>query len=354
VTGLSGDDQPKHITPSIIGFPKGSYTETGAFFGEEALNKNSLLRIIYPFQNAIVQDWNYFSMFLKYIFHQIYSESGYGLKIIINDFHRNIFIDRAKILQIMFQEFYASSLCVVNIAILSLHATNRYTGLVVHMEHGITTISPVYDGLVISKGVTRLELGRNYILEYLRKLLSLKGYDLYSKEGTKILNKIIDESCYVAYDYNEEIGKHLQEQEIALPEGGSFFLGSEIFSVLELLFKPSLHGYSFDGIQHQVVKSIAKCEKEIREILYQNIVLSGESSMFPGLQQRLEREIKLLYDKTKVVVEAPDQRNILPWIGGSKFESHKNYQEMLITSEDYSIRGKEFVINSKIENPQIE
>jgi actin-related protein 2 len=32
-----------------------------------------------------------------------------------------------------------------------------------------------------------------------------------------------------------------------------------------------------------------------RSSLYQHIVLSGGSSMFPGLQTRLEREIKALY-----------------------------------------------------------
>jgi actin-related protein len=264
-----------------------------------------------------------------------------------------LYADRAKILEIMFLEFYASSLCVVNTAILSLHATNRYTGLVVHMEQGITTITPVHDGRVISQGVTRLDLGRKDILNYLKKLLSLKGYDLLSTEETIILYKIIDESCYVAYDYHEEIGKPLNVQEITLPEGDSFFLGGEIFSVLEILFKPSLTGKSFEGIQHQIVNSIAQCDKEIQEILYENIILSGENSMFPGLQQRLEREIKLLYNTTKTNVEAPDKRNILPWIGGSKIKSHKNYQEMLITSEYYSLHGNKSVINSKIVKTQI-
>lgn len=58
--------------------------------------------------------------------------------------------------------------------------------------------------------------------------------------------------------------------------------------------------------------SIQAAEIDIRSELYKHIVLSGGTSMYPGLPSRLEKEVKQLYlerilqnDKTRLNVPPP-------------------------------------------------
>ena len=49
------------------------------------------------------------------------------------------------------------------------------------------------------------------------------------------------------------------------------------------------------GIAELVFNTIQAADIDIRSELYKHIVLSGGSTMYPGLPSRLEREIKQLY-----------------------------------------------------------
>ena len=49
------------------------------------------------------------------------------------------------------------------------------------------------------------------------------------------------------------------------------------------------------GIGELVFSTIQQADIDIRPELYKHIVLSGGSTMYPGLPSRLEREIKQLY-----------------------------------------------------------
>ena len=55
----------------------------------------------------------------------------------------------------------------------------------------------------------------------------------------------------------------------------------------EALFEPSVLGKeSKTGIQDLVCESINKCDIDVRRELFNNIVLSGGTSMLEGMQQR--------------------------------------------------------------------
>ncbi|KAE9447804.1 hypothetical protein C3L33_20305, partial [Rhododendron williamsianum] len=48
------------------------------------------------------------------------------------------------------------------------------------------------------------------------------------------------------------------------------------------------------GIHETTYNSIMKCDVDIRKDLYGNIVLSGGSTMFPGIADRMSKEITAL------------------------------------------------------------
>lgn len=51
----------------------------------------------------------------------------------------------------------------------------------------------------------------------------------------------------------------------------------------EILFRPDIIGYEFEGVHEVLVYSIMRSDLDLRKIFYQNIVLSGGSTLFKGL-----------------------------------------------------------------------
>jgi hypothetical protein len=64
-------------------------------------------------------------------------------------------------------------------------------------------------------------------------------------------------------------------------------IGNERFRCPEVLFNPSMVGMESVGIHDTTFNSIMKCDVDIRKDLYNNIVLSGGTTMFPGAAPRL-------------------------------------------------------------------
>ncbi len=72
-------------------------------------------------------------------------------------------------------------------------------------------------------------------------------------------------------------------------------MGGERFEAPEALFQPHLINVEGSGIAELVFSTIQAADIDVRPSLYKHIVLSGGSTMYPGLPSRLEREIKQLY-----------------------------------------------------------
>lgn len=71
-------------------------------------------------------------------------------------------------------------------------------------------------------------------------------------------------------------------------------IGDERFRAPEVLFNPSLLGMEAKGIHETAFSSIMKCDVDIRKDLYGNIVLSGGTTMFPHIEERMTKEINAL------------------------------------------------------------
>jgi len=83
-----------------------------------------------------------------------------------------------------------------------------------------------------------------------------------------------------------------------------------------------------------------KCDIDIRKDLYGNIVLSGGTTMFPGIADRLQREIASLAPSTmKIKIVAPPERKYSTWIGGSILASLSTFQQMWIAKQEYDESG---------------
>lgn len=91
-----------------------------------------------------------------------------------------------------------------------------------------------------------------------------------------------------------------------LPDGRVIRVGSERFEAPECLFQPHLVDCEQLGMAELLFSTISSADVDVRSSLFKAIVLSGGSSMYPGLPSRLEKELKQLW-LTKVLNGNPER-----------------------------------------------
>ena len=147
-------------------------------------------------------------------------------------------------------------------------------------------------------------------------------------------------NLYLNLEYNNSPNNSSYE----LPDGQLVQIGSQKFRCPEALFKPMQIGKEMPGFHEITYQSILKCDVDIRKDLYSNIVMSGGTTMFPGIPERLSKEVTALAPSTmKIKVLAPNERKFLVWIGGSILSSLSTFQTMWITKAEYQESGAPIV-----------
>src|ERR1051325_5042986 len=87
-----------------------------------------------------------------------------------------------------------------------------------------------------------------------------------------------------------------------------------------------------------------KCDVDIRKDLYGNTVLSGGTTMFEGIAERMTKEITALAPASmKIKIVAPPERKYSVWIGGSILASLSTFQSMWISKQEYDESGPSIV-----------
>eukprot|EP00968_Pinguiococcus_pyrenoidosus_P009267 scaffold731_cov261-Pinguiococcus_pyrenoidosus.AAC.13 len=208
--------------------------------------------------------------------------------------------NRQKFVERMFEK-YGFAACNVSIqAMLTLYAQGLLTGVVVDTGDGVTHVVPVFDGFVPAELIRRLDVAGRKVTDYLIKLLLLRGYSFNHSADRETVRAIKEEHCYVALDIDAERRLAQEttvlEKEYTLPDGRIIKLGRERFEAPEALFSPHLVDVETvgggGGIADMVFEMIQAAPYDCRPEYYKHIVLSGGSSMYPGLPSRLEHDIK--------------------------------------------------------------
>jgi actin-related protein 2 len=173
------------------------------------------------------------------------------------------------------------------------------TGVVVDSGDGVTHIVPVFDGYALPHLTRRLDVAGRDVTRYLIKLLLLRGYAFNRTADFETVRQIKEQLCYVGYDL--ELEKRLATEttvlveNYTLPDGRVIKVGSERFEAPEAMFQPHLVDVESVGVAELLFNTIQAADIDLRPELYKHIVLSGGSSMYPGLPSRLEKEVKQLY-----------------------------------------------------------
>jgi len=256
--------------------------------------------------------------------------------------------NREKMTQIMFETFSVPSFYVSIQAVLSLYASGRTTGIVLDSGDGVTHTVPIYEGYSLPHSIMRIDLAGRDLTDYMMKLLTEVGVSFSTSAEREIARDIKEKLCYVALDFDSELKasneSSKKEVNYTLPDGQVITVGNQQFRCPEALFQPMKYGKDFLGIHELTFQSIMKCDLDVRKDLYSNIVMSGGTTMFEGIADRVSKEVTALAPSTiKVKVVAPAERRFSVWIGGSILSCLSSFQTMWITKAEFDESGPAIV-----------
>ncbi|CAN1147655.1 Actin-related protein 2 [Linum perenne] len=369
--GFAGENFPTSVFPCVVGRPMLRFEEslmehqlTDIVVGESCAELRHQLDISYPVNNGIIQNWDDMGHVWDHAFFSELKIDPAECKILLTDPPLNPKKNRELMIETMFEKYNFAGLFIQIQAVLTLYAQGLLTGLVIDSGDGVTHVVPVVDGFSFPHLTKRMNVAGRHITSYLIDLLSRRGYSMNRNADFETVREIKEKLCYISDDYKREYQLGLETtilvKHYTLPDGRTIKVGTERFQAPEALFTPVSFSFSQisylqelidvegDGMADMVFRCIQEMDIDNRLMLYQHIVLSGGSTMYPGLPSRLEKEIQDRYldvvlkgnkdglKKLRLRIEDPPRRKHMVYLGGAVLAGiMKDSPDFWISREDY-------------------
>ena len=349
--GFSGEDEPQCVVRTVVGLVVQD-SEKQSYVGQKAIEKvqdESALR--YPIAHGIIRNWEDMELVWQDIFQQLEVPSE-EYPVLLTEVPCNPKGSREKMTEVMFEKFRPPAVYGAIRTVLPLYAIGEVTGVVLDIGEQVSHAVPIYEGYSLNHAIVRSDVCGSLICENLEELLRksqespqrspLAGIGWYSQMA--LLHDMKEKHCYVSLDFSKESKKGPASPEVySLPDGTEVHLGSERFCSTEILFQPKLAGSEGFGVHQLLVQAVKRSDADIQKALYSKIVLSGGTSLLPGLPERIEKEVCSLVSNSStrksVSVIAKPERKFSSWLGGSVLASLSTFQDMWVTKEEYEETG---------------
>ena len=396
--GFAGDNFPAHIFPSIIGRPILRSEEKiqdmelkDIMVGDDVTKARDMLETAYPITNGIVQNWEDMTHLYNYTFEERLKIDPSEHKIMLTEAAMNPKKNREKLVE------SCSRLQLPGRALLDPGGADAVRagaarGVVVDSGDGVTHIVPVYEGFAARQDQAARRGGappdrvhdqaaaapRVHVQPHRR----LRDRPRDQGEGVLRRPRPRAREEAGARDHHRDADVRAappparpaalppahrlgapprmrnsdapaarpSSRRYTLPDGRVIKVGAERFEAPEALFNPSLIGVESAGLGEMLFNVINSCDMDVRPDLYKHIVLSGGSTMYPGLPSRLEKEMKKHYLKNvakgdreilkKLKLRIEDAAKHMVFLGGSVLaDIMKEKEAFWMTRAEYQESG---------------
>ena len=309
-----------------------------SYVGDDAQNQRALLSMKNPISYGKIIDWDTMENIWNYIFNNELGIKSNDHPVLSTEYPLTDNTSREKMCETMFEKCNVPSLFISNESILPLYGSGKLTGVVVSSGHDLTSVVPIVNGHTVDNAIKLLYVAGKDISEKIIKNLEKRDIYLGNMNEKLIANNIKENYCYVAMNYIEEDKMFVPENKLpyTLPDGKIIEIGKERFNCPELLFHPDYVDLRRSGIQNITIDSIGLTPREYHDVLYDNIFLTGGSTLIPGFPQRYLQELTSLAPKgTNINIFSPPEREQSAWIGGSIIAQLEAFESFWITKEEY-------------------
>ncbi|XP_054721979.1 uncharacterized protein LOC129231640 [Uloborus diversus] len=258
---------------------------------------------------------------------------------------------KLKIACMLLDDFRVKGINLTHQAILSLHAYNSKSGIIVDIGDRLDVI-PIIEGYIVESGVTRLPYGGQRMIHHLKQALAEKNISVVSDVQTYLARYILEQLCYVAEDYTEELQRyHTNPDDFEMSLSTSHFFNDDClwdeivldlgrFHVPEGLFTPEKWGIDNPGLHKLVHHAIQECGVDQRREMSRSIFVSGGLTLLPGFVERLEAEVdKLTPDTIVPKVHASPYRCHMSYIGACQIALGDKFDDICITKQMWKKEG---------------
>lgn len=383
--GATSNHVPSFVIPTVIAQPKknqkGSLGDLQYWIGNEAETRRKTLNVSSPIQDGVIEDWDMMEKFWNrciYGYLQCNPENHYML---LTEPPLNPPENREYSAEIMFETFQVPGLYIGVQAVLALIASKVaekadkvMTGTVVDSGDGVTHVIPVVDGYVIGSCIRHVPLAGSHITGFISQMLRERKEPIPPVDIKSVARTIKERFCYAVPKLDKEFEKYdknpkdkFKVYEGKSREGDTYKVdvGYERFLGPELFFNPEIFSDEHTIPLPDLVDScIQESPIDSRRLLYRNICLSGGSTMFKDFGRRLEKDIKkLTKGRIAAVNESNPKANVKDievnvithrmqrfavWFGGAMLSQLPQFQEMVITKEDYEEHGAHIARASRV------
>ncbi|KAJ9538958.1 hypothetical protein OSB04_031691 [Centaurea solstitialis] len=271
--------------------------------------------------------------------------------------------------------------------------------LVVDLGFSFAHAAPVFQNFTVNYGVKRMDLGGKALTNYLKELVSYRSINVMDE--TFLMDDVKETLCFVSSDVARDLRiarrrgndnyfrctyvlpdgiTHTKgfvkdpveaQRYLTLSEDGElphsegteeadqteakskpsernkvdltkneFSLSNERFLVPEMIFRPADLGMNQAGLAECIVRAVNSCHPHLHPVLYESIILTGGSTLFPGFAKRLENQLRpLVPDVYQVKITTQEDPILGVWRGGSLLASSPDFDAMCITKTEYEELG---------------
>ncbi|KAG4093570.1 actin-domain-containing protein [Neocallimastix lanati (nom. inval.)] len=334
--GFIRKTQPEFLIHSLLGTLNEYQLKVPTYFGLKALKystKSTLHSLIDKNAKLSVTSL-YLEKFLKYIMVQLKVDKYVcpedmenrtkGVRIILNELSMD-YSYKEKMLSLLFNRFNVNAIAFLNPAELAI-SDPVSTGVVVDIGDSTTKIVPICRGKVINSAQYAHDIAGYAMVSYLINLLENRYKYKFNGEnpghGFEMARKIKEKFCYVAQNFIEERSEVIG-QYVELPNGQLIIMDIERIQCPEILFQPNLIGRNqIKSLSCLIEKVINKCESVHHDELYNNIILTGGSSCFNGLKERIQKDLSILNPNRQISVKSFPHRKTT-WISTAIYDKNR-------------------------------
>ncbi|KAK0427952.1 hypothetical protein QR680_010505 [Steinernema hermaphroditum] len=390
--GFAGNSEPQFIIPTAIAVKDkigsnaaslrwnasggGKIDDLDFFIGDEALSPAaSNYSVKYPIRHGVVEDWDLMERYWEQCIFKYLRAEPEDHYFLLTEPPLNTPENREYTAEIMFESFNVPGLYIAVQAVLALAASwqsravdqRSLTGLVIDSGDGVTHCIPVAEGYVIGSCIEHIPIAGRDVTHFIQQVLREREPQIPAEQSYEVAKAIKEKYCYVCPDILKEFTKYdtdaakwlktyeginnISKKPFVVDVGYERFLGPEIF------FHPEFANPDYTTPISEVVdKCIQRCPIDVRRGLYDNIVLSGGSTMFKDFSRRMQRAIKRVSDNRLLMAEQLSGGRVKPkpidvqvvshkmqryavWFGGSMLGSTEEFYQVAHTKAEYMEKG---------------